>query len=88
MTRLAIPRRAHTESQPCYVAAVLADMYVRRGTIPGLRLIAEQGELRHFNPDSRRKLSADDRAAAMSNVGWLIALPGTRPPSRRWRRRR
>jgi tryptophanase len=54
MTRLAIPRRAYTESQLCYVAAVLADMYVRRGTIPGLRLIAEEGELRHFNPDSRR----------------------------------
>jgi tryptophanase len=28
MTRLAIPRRAYTESQLCYVAAVLADMYV------------------------------------------------------------
>jgi tryptophanase len=54
MTRLAIPRRAYTESQLCYVAAVLADMYVRRGTIPGLRLIAEECELRHFNPDSRR----------------------------------
>jgi hypothetical protein len=76
--RLVSARRAYTESQPCYVAAVLADMYVRRGTIPGLRLIAEQGELRHFNPDSRRKLSADDRAAAMSNVGWLSRWPSPR----------
>jgi tryptophanase len=49
MTKLSIPRRSYTDNQLRYVAAVLADLYLHRDQIPGLRLIADGGELRHFS---------------------------------------
>jgi tyrosine phenol-lyase len=48
MVRLAIPRRVYTNMQITYVAESIIEMYRRRHSIPGLRMIYEAPVLRHF----------------------------------------
>jgi tryptophanase len=46
--RLAIPRRVYTQSHIDYVVEVILEVWKRRESIHGLRLIYEAPFLRHF----------------------------------------
>ncbi len=48
LVRLAIPRRVYTESHMDYVSDVLRDVFERRETLRGLRMIWQAPPLRHF----------------------------------------
>jgi tryptophanase len=49
LVRLAIPRRVYTQSHIDYVVEAAADVYRRRGALPGLRMTWEPPYLRHFS---------------------------------------
>ncbi|MBN1483334.1 MAG: tryptophanase [Chloroflexia bacterium] len=48
LVRLAIPRRVYTNTQMDYIAEVVAQVYERRETLRGLRIVHEPEFLRHF----------------------------------------
>jgi tryptophanase len=48
LVRLAIPRRVYTQSHIDYVAEVIIDVFEKRNTIKGLKIIEEASTLRHF----------------------------------------
>ena len=48
LVRLAVPRRVYTQSHIDYAAEVIINVYNRRKTIPGYRIIYEPQYLRHF----------------------------------------
>ena len=48
LVRLAIPRRVYTQSHLDYVADTIIDLYEKRETVPGLRIVYETRFLRHF----------------------------------------
>jgi tyrosine phenol-lyase len=48
LVRLAIPRRVYTNMQIAYVAESIVELYGRRDSIGGLRMIYEAPVLRHF----------------------------------------
>ncbi|HET9747526.1 MAG TPA: tryptophanase [Chitinophagaceae bacterium] len=48
LVRLAIPRRVYTQSHIDYVAEVIIDVFEKRNTIKGLKIIEEAAMLRHF----------------------------------------
>lgn len=48
LVRLAIPRRVYTQSHIDYVAEVVIDVYDRRKSVTGLKIIEEAPLLRHF----------------------------------------
>lgn len=55
MVRLALPRRAYTNSHMDYVAAVLANVYERRETIrTGFEIVSEAPIMRHFTVELKR----------------------------------
>jgi tryptophanase len=48
LVRLAIPRRVYTQSHMDYVVEVILEVWKKRQSIPGLRLLYEAPFLRHF----------------------------------------
>jgi tryptophanase len=48
LVRLAIPRRVYTQSHIDYVAEVIIDVFEKRNSITGLKIIEEASTLRHF----------------------------------------
>ena len=48
LVRLAIPRRVYTQSHVDYVIEVMIDLFARRQTLRGLRIVDEPPALRHF----------------------------------------
>ncbi len=48
LVRLAIPRRVYTQSHVDYVIEVIAELYQKRETIRGLRIVEAPAVLRHF----------------------------------------
>jgi tyrosine phenol-lyase len=48
LVRLALPRRAYTQSHYDYVAEACAELFARRGELRGLRIIEAPEVLRHF----------------------------------------
>lgn len=48
LVRLAIPRRVYTQSQIDYVIEAIIELYQKRDTIRGLRIVEEPPVLRHF----------------------------------------
>jgi tryptophanase len=48
LVRLAIPRRVYTQSHVDFLAEAMADVYRKRETIRGFRIIHEAQYLRHF----------------------------------------
>ena len=46
--RLAIPRRVYSDNQLAYVAEALIDMWAKRESLEGLRLLEAPPELPHF----------------------------------------
>ncbi len=48
LVRLAIPRRVYTQSHIDYVIEVMADVFLRRAEIRGLRIVWQSPPLRHF----------------------------------------
>lgn len=48
LVRLALPRRAYTQSHYDYVAEACAELYARRGELRGLRIVEAPRVLRHF----------------------------------------
>jgi tryptophanase len=53
--RLAVPRRVYSDNQLAYVASVLSDLWAKRESIPGLRLVDAPAELPHFTAVFRRE---------------------------------
>ena len=49
LVRLAIPRRVYTQSHIDYVIEAASEVYQRRHTIRGLRIVAAPPVLRHFS---------------------------------------
>jgi len=49
LVRLAIPRRVYTQSHIDYVIEAMAEIYQRRSTIRGLRIVDAPPVLRHFS---------------------------------------
>ena len=48
LVRLAIPRRVYTQSHLDYVADTIIELYGKRDTMRGLRMVYETRFLRHF----------------------------------------
>ena len=48
LVRLAIPRRVYTQSHIDYVVEAVVELYKRRDSLRGLRIIEEPASLRHF----------------------------------------
>ncbi len=48
LVRLALPRRVYTQSHMDYVCEGLAELYTRRSSLPGLRIVQAPSTLRHF----------------------------------------
>ncbi|MDR3634196.1 MAG: tryptophanase [Isosphaeraceae bacterium] len=48
LVRLAIPRRVYTQSHIDYTVEALVEIYQRRDTLRGLRIVSESQALRHF----------------------------------------
>ncbi len=48
LIRLAVPRRVYTVSHLDYVAEALIDLYAKRDTIPGIKIVYQAPQLRHF----------------------------------------
>jgi tyrosine phenol-lyase len=48
LVRLTLPRRVYTQQHLTYVAEVVADLYARRSTVRGLRMVYEPPTLRFF----------------------------------------
>ncbi len=46
--RLAIPRRVYTDNHMAYVAEALGNIYRRRDSVRGVRIVEEEAVLRHF----------------------------------------
>jgi tyrosine phenol-lyase len=57
LVRLAIPRRVYTQSHIDYVVEVCAELFPRRGTFRGLRLVNDPPVLRHFTARFEELLS-------------------------------
>lgn len=66
LVRLAMPRRVYTASHYDYVAEALTNVYRRRKTVPGMRIVAnENASLRHFIADFER-LPAQEEITAQT----------------------
>src|SRR5581483_7424240 len=48
LVRLAIPHRVYTQSHIDYVIEAILDVYERRDSIPGVRIVSQPKFLRHF----------------------------------------
>jgi tryptophanase len=48
LVRLAIPHRVYTQSHIDYVIEAILDIYARRESIPGIRIVSQPKFLRHF----------------------------------------
>ena len=48
LVRLTIPRRVYTQEHLAYVADVATDVYARRESLPGLRMVYEPPSRRFF----------------------------------------
>jgi tyrosine phenol-lyase len=48
LVRLAVPRRVYTQSHIDYVVEAVAEVFQRRDTLRGLRIVGESRALRHF----------------------------------------
>jgi tryptophanase len=48
LVRLAFPRRVYTQSHMDYVIEALIELFAQRSHLRGLRIVKEQGALRHF----------------------------------------
>lgn len=48
LVRMAIPRRVYTNTQMSFVAETVADVYERRDSVRGMRIVYEPPFLRHF----------------------------------------
>ena len=48
LVRLAIPRRTYTQSHMDYVIEVLTRVASRAASLPGLRIVSQPRNLRHF----------------------------------------
>jgi tryptophanase len=48
LVRLAIPRRVYTQSHIDYVAEVIIEVYQKRSSYAGLKIVEEAPMLRHF----------------------------------------
>ncbi len=57
LVRLAIPRRVYTQSHIDYVVEVCAELFQRRGTLRGLRMVNDPPVLRHFTARFEEVLS-------------------------------
>jgi tryptophanase len=48
LVRLAIPRRTYTQSHIDYVIEVVTRVAARAATLPGLQIVSQPAQLRHF----------------------------------------
>ena len=48
LVRLAFPRRVYTQSHMDYIIEAVIELYSRRNELRGLRIVEQQGSLRHF----------------------------------------
>jgi len=48
LVRLAIPRRTYTQSHIDYVIEVVTRVAARAAALPGLRIVSQPAQLRHF----------------------------------------
>ncbi len=48
LVRLAFPRRSYTQSHVDYLAEVIIEVFARRETLPGYRIVRQSPVLRHF----------------------------------------
>jgi tryptophanase len=48
LVRLAVPRRVYTQSHIDYVVEAILDLFKRRESVRGLRLVYQAPYLRHF----------------------------------------
>jgi tryptophanase len=48
LVRLAIPRRVYTQSHMDYVVEVLQEVYEKRASLRGMRIVSQPPQLRHF----------------------------------------
>jgi len=48
LVRLAIPRRVYTQSHIDYVAEVIIEVFEKRSSLKGLKILEETPLLRHF----------------------------------------
>ena len=48
LVRLAIPRRTYTQSHMDYVIEVVERVAYRAGDLPGMRIVSQPRQLRHF----------------------------------------
>jgi len=51
LVRLALPRRAYTQSHMDYVAEACAELFSQRHTLRGLRIAKAPDVLRHFTAE-------------------------------------
>lgn len=74
LVRLAIPRRAYTQSHMDYVAEAVAYVYASRHTLGGYRIVDEPSALRHFT------CGFAPLRSPVSDTTPSVPVPSVRPP--------